>query len=210
MPITSRSSSAVYSRRLHLLAPTLLLVGCFGSPTGPEVSAVTELYVLERVDGAPLPARSPNTGPTDLCPPAITDGELSIDTGPTDHAFPPLYTISVVSSQGCESNGIPAERTEVVRDAGAWSVDGARANFNSNPRFGFGVYQGTAQPASPGPLLTVEPKGHAYTFRRLDAAHHQTGIVSVAVVDQQGIHVAAALMVFHSVQRPSLGHGIVC
>lgn len=183
-------------RRFCPIGLSLLLLACsIGSATDPDASRLTGLYILTEVDGVPLPVPPPAPGSRDPCPPAITDGQFSLLQGPRS---PQGYTISVVSTRACDPEGIPIDGTEVVHDAGLWSLDGSRISFASSPYNRNGNYQGTVETVSTVPTISVPLGGHTYTFRRLDPARANSGSVTVFVVDSQGMRVAGALMVFHS------------
>ncbi|MEO6863861.1 MAG: hypothetical protein ABI229_00275 [Gemmatimonadaceae bacterium] len=164
--------------------------------TSPEASAVGGLYILAQVDGASLPAPPPAPGSSVPCPPAITDGELGLD--PPGVERPQLYGIKVYSTRACDPGGIPIDGTPVLTDGGAWSVSGGQISFVSPPSNRKGSYQGSVQAGSPVPAVTVSFAAHTYTFRRLDPSRDRSSSVTAIVVDQQGLRVAGALIIFHS------------
>ncbi len=186
-------------RQVRLLSSSLLLfTACSSSAsTDPVIPTVAGVYLLQRADGAVLPVPPPAPGSTDPCPAAITDGALSLGDAPQDRALPPLYTVYVIGSRACDPNGIPAEPKEVARDAGVWSASRDVVAFNSNARFGLGNYQGALQADASGPSISLRIGGHEYSFRKLDPTLQAFGTVAVAVLDQQGLRVGGALIVFH-------------
>ena len=194
-----RSSSATYHQtsRVGLIALSALLLGCSAqsSLTEPDVNPVLGLYILTHVDGAPLPSPPAAPGAADPCPPAITDGQFSLEEGP---GTPQLFTISVFASRACDPGGIPTAGTEVVKDAGGWSITGNQLSFTSSPYNGHGSYQGTVDSVASVPVVSIPFGGHTYTFRRIDPYADQQAGVTVTVVDESGARVGGALMVFHS------------
>lgn len=167
-----------------------------GSATSPEASAVGGLYVLALVDGAPLPVPPPSPGSSVPCPSAITDGSLSLL--PAGVERPQLYSISVYASRACDPDGIPAEPTYVVNEAGSWSISGSRIGFVPSRYFEQGAHEGTLQRTGSAPEIVVAMGGRTYTFRSTQPARDQAGTVAVQVVDEQGARVAGALLVFRS------------
>lgn len=218
--MTPHRCNAVCQRRSHVVrvALVVLLLGCDAgsNATGPGVKPVLGLYILTRVDGAPLPSPPAAPGTADPCPPAITDGEFSLSQGPRT---PQVFTLLVMASRACDPEGIPSEATGVASDAGDWSINGSQIRFTSSPYHGNGSYRGTVESLSPEPIVSVPFGGHTYTFRRLKAPDALPGYVAVTVTDQLGAAVNYALIVFHysngQVQRaysratgaPQLGGG---
>jgi hypothetical protein len=98
-----RSSNAACHQTSHfvLIALSVLLLGCSAqsSTTGPDGNPVLGLYILTQVDGAPLPSPPAAPGSADPCPPAITDGQFSLQAGPR---IPQLFTLFVVASRACD------------------------------------------------------------------------------------------------------------
>lgn len=192
----SHRGSALLRRvpRAAVLAAGLVL-GCLGTTTDPRVAAIGGLYVLEQIDGQSRPVPPPAPGTADPCPPAVTDGELSLGT-PGSERVELFYTALVNASRACDPNGIPVDASAVLKDGGTWSIAGDRLTFTSSPYNRRGVYYGTVQQVSPVPRVAVEYGGRVYTFRRLDPGRDLSSYASVAVVDQQGTPVAGALVVF--------------
>lgn len=188
-----------YQQTSHvvLVALRVLLLGCgaCSSTTGPDASPVLGLYILTKVDGAPLPVPPAAPGSANPCPPAITDGQFSLQQGART---PPLFTVSVVASRACDPGGIPTDATQVVKDGGSWSITGSRFSFTSSPYNGHGSYQGTVESLSPVPIVSIPFGGHTYTFRRLDAYADQQAGATATIVDESGARVGGALIVFHS------------
>ncbi|MEO6863862.1 MAG: hypothetical protein ABI229_00280 [Gemmatimonadaceae bacterium] len=174
-----------------------LILGCLGgNVTSPEASAVGGAYILTQVDGALLPTPPPAPGTAVPCPPAITDGELSLD--PARIRDPQFYGISVYMTRACDPGGIPIDGVAVFHDAGAWSIQGDQINFVSSPYLRTGNYQGSVVTRSPVLTITIPFAGRMYTFSRLADQSRMSSGVTVLVVDQQGLRVGGALVVFRS------------
>ncbi len=190
----SRKTSASLQRLYQF--GVIVLVACgIGGTTAPDVSALSGSYILSAVDGAPLPVPPPAPGSADPCPPAVTDGQLSLLQGPR---VPQGYSISVALSRACDLNGIPTDATFVVDDAGTWSSNGNRISFQSSPYNRKGTYQGTVETASRTQIISVPSSGHTYTFRQLDSTRPLSGFIVVNVLDDKGSLVDGTFMVFHS------------
>lgn len=191
--------NATCQRTNHVVLITLsvLLFGCSAasSISGPDVTPVLGVYILTQVDGASLPSPPAAPGTADPCPSAITDGQFSLQEGPRT---PQLFTVSVVASRACDPGGIPTVGTQVVKDAGNWSITSNQLSFTSSPYNGHGSYQGTVDSLSPVPVVSVAFSGHTYTFRRLDPYADQQAGVTAIIVDESGARIGGALMVFHS------------
>lgn len=181
----------------------LLLFGCKGA-TGPgaapevsEVSSVGGLYLLTQVDGAPLPVPPAAPGTADPCPPAITDGELSL-LPPGGERTALFYALSVYSSRACDPDGIPVDASVVVKDAGSWNLDGDHVTFASNQYYRLGTYRGTVHNVSPNAEISFQLQNHTYVFQRLDPRRDVSSSVTAIIVDQEGTRVGGTLIVFHS------------
>lgn len=186
---------ALHHRVRSALGLTVLVTAC-GNVTTPEVKAVGGVYILTQVDGVPLPAPPPAPGSAVPCPPAITDGELSLT--PVGSRNYQQYGILAYLTRACDPGGIPIEATSVLNDAGDWSIAGNEISFTSSPYNRKGSYKGTVQSTSPVPVVAVAFAGHTYTYRRLADQTRESSLVTVLVVDEQGARVDGAFIVFHS------------
>jgi hypothetical protein len=177
-----------------------LMVACSNSVEPAD--AIAGLYVLDQVDGNPIPPSPPPvTDDTVPCPVAVTDGQLSLEAAAP--RIPQGYVFSVYSSPTCEPMGIPSDATEVAHDAGFWSLLGKELQFESSPSNGHGSYGGAVLPGngpSGAPRVQVAFGGHTYAFLPLDQIRPVPGI-TVNVVDQSGARVDGALVVIRLSDR---------
>lgn len=166
---------------------TLPFIACSAANmTGPNVAPVSGTYILERVDGVPLPTSIASTGG---CPRAITRGVLRFD--PRYGDSPPLYGWDITVAATCDPSR--PQIAPVAADSGTWDVEGGdRLTFSS--RAGGGSYGGAIGTRDSAVVATFARAGRTYTFRLVRGWNAPVGALSVAVVDEAGAPVAGAVL----------------
>lgn len=140
----------------------LILVGCSALSTEPDLSRAQGTYVLEKVNGAPLPI----TIESGDCPREIFRGDLGLSPGVVDQR--PLYDLLVSLRLRCDPDRLLfIDQRRLIEDVGEWTIDGNRVEFRSSK--GFGTFRIPIETGSPTPtaLLTLQLDGRSYTFRRV-------------------------------------------
>lgn len=168
------------------LALTTGALGCgISSPSYGDLSPVVGIYLLESVDGQPLPASLPAQ---QGCTRTIDKGEFDLD-GPSGEARP-LYSWGIAISASCQPPG-----SEDIQDFGAWRFPGPDIVFSSQK--GHGTYVGShLGPAAEETRVRWAVEGHTYVFRRVQSPNTPTGILYLKFLDQTDIPVAGVKMNF--------------
>lgn len=153
---------------------------------GEDEKQISGFYILERVDGALLPAPlSPQQG----CNRTVRKvGTFSLSAAGPD--VQPMYDWSFVIDVDCQP--VPEGVFQGAEDVGTWRVYSTQLSFRS--MMDKGVY-GAVVEESPGnpPAVTLAYLGTSYRFRRVD---DPTGVVFVKVVDQFGQPVEGVQLIF--------------
>jgi hypothetical protein len=170
-----------------LLVGFLVLSYCTNATGSREdEKRISGFYILERVDGAVLPAAlSPEQG----CNRIVRKvGTLSLSAAGPD--VQPMYDWSFVIDVDCQP--VPEGVFQGAADVGTWRVYSTQLSFSS--MMAKGIYGAVVDesPANP-PAVTLEYLGNSYRFRRVD---DPTGVVFVKVVDQFGQPVAGVQLLF--------------
>jgi hypothetical protein len=162
-------------KRISLLLLVLVLTSCF-SIFGDrwDENRISGFYILERVDGVPVPAAlSPEQG----CNRTVNLGTLSLSGGGPDIGPRFTWTIRIVND--CLPPlplGNPG-----VEEGGSWRLHSGQQLSMMSARGGYSatVEEASGQP----PAVTFDYLGNSYRFRRID---DPTGVVFLKFVDQFG------------------------
>lgn len=157
---------------------TLLAVAsaCTAGPAGPgRVADVTGAYLLEAIDGAPVPE----------------NGAMSLDLHPEIGETLPLYGWRA----GLTAAGAGED------DFGRWALGagGTRVRFHSQR--GLAPYESPIARGAGGAGVRVEVRGRGgrvYTFRRVRPFDGPQGSLRVSVVDGAAARVAGARLLFRA------------
>lgn len=154
--------------------------------TGEDEKRVSGFYILELVNGAPLPViLAPQQG----CNRTVRSvGTFSLSAGGVD--VRPTYDWSITIDADC--NPVPASVSQGAEDVGAWHLQSAQLSLNS--MMDKGAYNvGVKDTFGDSPAVTLDYLGDSYQFRRVN---DPTGVVFVKVVDQFGQPVAGVQLLF--------------
>lgn len=160
--------------------------GIFGNQD--DERRISGVYVLERVDGAAVPA---SIAPQEGCNRTVRDGVLTISAGGSD--LRPMYDWSFAIDTNCDP--VPPSVFQGTDDAGGWSFASPRLLFTSMK--GQGDYGVTLEEADGNPpAVTFDYLGNSYRFVRLMRFDDPQGVVYVKFVDQSGQPVAGVGLMF--------------
>lgn len=181
--------AAMWDGRVFRRAP--FVTGCalalvFSVSCGPifapfNIPELTGIYLLESVDGSPLPQP---VAPVLACPKGQMSGELHLNPGGVDYL--PLYSWSI-----CLVPGTTGDLT----DFGEWNGNVNQLWLKSER--GRATYP--AQPSGSGGsavTLSFLQDGHAFVFRLVRRNDAPTGVLEVSVFDETGNWVNGAQLLF--------------
>lgn len=168
----------------------LALSSCTNSAGGREdQDAISGLYVLQRVDGMPIPA--PLSAQQGCKRTVLPNGVLTISAAGPDVL--PMYDWSF--GIGADCNPIPPGVFQGSDDVGTWRFGSNVLLFNSLK--GHGAYGATLDEA-PGkpPEITIVQFGNSFTFVLLVRPDDPQGVVFVKFLDQSEQPVAGVRLIF--------------
>lgn len=169
-----------------ILSGTLGCGSANGRSTEPETD-VAGVYILDSVDGLPLPRASSLAGGSPSCPGMISDGELILRPHGADVL--PLYNMNVWGRPVCDSVQFPVPKP-VTTDAGRWRRTGATITFSSDRSAGSA---GTVVLAVSPPTITSVFAGQTYRFHRVRLYNTAVSYVLISAVDQSNNRVGGAM-----------------
>lgn len=157
--------------------------GCgITSPSYGDLSPVVGIYLLESVNGQPLPATLP---PQQGCNRSINRGIFDI-IGATGEARP-LYSWSIPIEISCQP--VPSGVSDFIEDFGTWTFPRPEIVFSSQK--GHGKYPGShLGPLAEETRVRLSMDGHTYVFRRVQSLNTPTGILYLKFLDQTDTPVA--------------------
>ena len=170
-----------------VLVSTAALSACniilFG---GDAEKRVAGTYILESVDGTPLPAP---VAPQQGCPRTVRKvAVFSLSAGGSDSRA--SYDWEIKIDADCQP--VPAGVFQGADDVGNWNAESTKLSFRS--WVGQGAYTASVEESSGKPsAITLSYLGNAYRFRRMD---DPTGVVFIKVFDQFGQPVEGVILHF--------------
>jgi len=171
-----------------LLISSVALSACnsilFG---GDAEKRVAGTYILESVDGTPLPAP---VAPQQGCPRTVRKVAIfSLSAAGPDTR--PSYGWEIKIDADCQP--VPAGVFQGADDVGNWNAESTQLSFRS--WVGLGSYTASVEKSSGGSpsAITLSYLGNSYRFRRMD---DPTGVVFVKVFDQFGQPVEGVILHF--------------
>jgi hypothetical protein len=187
MPITPKGPM----RRASIVGLSLLcLSSCVNSMGGREdQQRISGVYVLERVDGAPIPA---SIAPQEGCNRTVRKGIFRITAGGVE--VRPTYDWTVSIDADCQP--VPPGALLGDDDVGAWGFQqSTQLSFSS--MMDHGSYSASLEevPGNP-PAITIINLGNSYRFVRVMRWDDPQGYVDVSVVDQAGQRVRGVVLIF--------------
>lgn len=170
-----------------LLFSLLALSSCVNSMGGGgDERRISGFYILELVDGAPLPAA---LAPQQGCDRTVRRvGSFSLSAAGPD--VQPMYDWSITIDADCQP--VPAGVFRGAEDVGTWRLNSAQVSLKS--MMDKGAYSASVEEISgKPPAVILVYQGNSYRFRRVD---DPTGVVFVKVVDQFGQPVEGVVLHF--------------
>jgi len=149
---------------------------------------ISGVYVLERVDGALVPAP---LAPQQGCSRTVRSGTFSLTARGPDVL--PMYDWSFAIDAGCQS--VPPGVFQGTDDVGTWHFGSAQLAFNSMKAHG--AYTAALEEISGSPpVVTIVYLENSYRFKRIMRWDDPQGVVYVKFVDQFGQPVAGVVLTF--------------
>ena len=169
-----------------LLLLLLFLPAC-ADPVGGgnNETRISGFYILEQVDGAPVPA---SITPQQGCDRTVRVGHLSLSPGRVD--LVPMYDWTIIIDADCQP--VPAGVFVGEDDVGSWRFHPTQLSLRSMT--GLGEYAVMLEEVAGGPpFVTLAYLGNSYRFKRID---EPTAVVFVKVIDHFGQPVAGVVLDF--------------
>ena len=186
-------ASTMAHRRTWVLASTALAIavgvncsGLLGPDSYGDMNPVVGVYLLESVDGRPLPVPLP---PQAGCDRSISQGELRL-SGPAGESIP-FYSWGYGVAVSC--NPVPSGVQRGKEDLGNWTFPNPELNLRSER--GNGEYDALyLGPLAEETRVRISFEAREYVFRRVLGPNTPTGILFLKFVDQTDAPVAGVRM----------------
>jgi hypothetical protein len=142
-----------------------------------DLPGITGVYLLESVDGLPVPANLPaEPGCTRLA----RNGQMEVAPKPIDGGT--FYSWFAVILKTCSGSSTPTDET--FDDLGSWT--GSRKELQFHSGRGKGTYPVTPDESGPVTHIVAKRDGHTYRYRMAHATGDPVGYAWISTVDEAG------------------------
>ena len=173
-----------------LVCSLVALSSCVNSMGGRAAEErISGVYVLESVDGTPVPAA---IAPQQGCARTVRNGTFTMSAAGPDVL--PMYDWSFAIVAVCQP--VPPGVFQGTDDVGTWRF-GSSEQLSFNSMKNHGAYAATLEEISgSAPAVTIVYLQNSYRFKRIMRWDDPQGVVFAKFVDQAGQPVAGVVVTF--------------